>query len=98
MKPAGSHRDRSAIPVVAGVVDVLQAGGRGPSSPQPRGVVRLDDGFAAVREAAVAEQETEAAEAQVLAMRFGQAVGHERDADLVLAAPPSVAGDVNPGA
>jgi hypothetical protein len=52
------HEDRSAIPVVAGMVDLLETPGRRHASPEMRGVVRLDDVLAPIPQRAVAEEKT----------------------------------------
>ncbi len=58
--------DGAAVAVVAGVVDVLQAGCEVDAAPDVDCVVGFQDIFAAVVEGAIAEQEAEAAVGEVI--------------------------------
>ena len=55
----------AAVAVVAGVVDVLQAGGEVDAAPDVDGVIGLQDIFAAVVQGAVAEKEPKTAIGEV---------------------------------
>ena len=59
MGAEGGHYYGAAGLVVAGVVDVLEAGGEVDAAPDVQGVVELLDCFAAVGEGAIAEQKAE---------------------------------------
>jgi len=84
--------DWAAIAVVAGIVDVLEAGGEVDAAPGVNGVVRLDDVFASVVKVAVAEEKTEAAIGEIGLMILLDGVGDEGDASTVLFAMPPCAG------
>ena len=58
--------DRAAVAIVAGIVDVLQAGGEVKAAPDVRGVVGLDNVFAAVVQSAIAEEKAEAAIGEIV--------------------------------
>ena len=78
----------AAVAVVAGVIDVLQAGREVDAAPDVGCVVGLHDIFAAVVETAVAEQEAEAAIGEVGLVILLDCVGDESDAGAVLLAMP----------
>src|ERR1700683_190319 len=70
----GGDQHRPAIAIVARVVDALEAHGRKHSAPSMEGVIGLDDIFAAVIQAAIAEQKSQATECQVFLVVAGDAV------------------------
>jgi hypothetical protein len=74
MQPEHLHEDRPAVPIVARMVDVLEATRRRQPAPEMRGVVRFDDILTTVRERPVAEQESLAAKGEVLAVRLRQTI------------------------
>ena len=58
--------DRAAVTIVAGIGNGLKIEGSEDTAPDVERVVAFGDGFTAVGEAAVAEQETVAAERKIL--------------------------------
>ena len=84
----GGRRPRAAVAVVAGIVDVLHAGGEINSAPDVHGVVGLEDIFAAVGEVAVAEEKAEASGGEIVLVIFLDGVADEGDAGAVLLAMP----------
>ena len=88
----GGNRDRAAVLVVAGIVDVLQIKGSEETAPEMRGVEALEDFLRGVGKAAVAEQEAQPAESQILLMCGDDAVGDEDGARAVVAPVPGIAG------
>ena len=66
MQPQSWDQNRSSIPVVARVVDVLQVEGGKDASPDVRRVVVLEDRFASIVEVAVTQQKAQPAEPQIL--------------------------------
>src|SRR5580765_6905319 len=74
VEPEHLHEDRSAITVVARMIDVLQTPGRRDSAPVVRRVVRFEDVLAAVAQRPVSQQKAQTPERQVLAVRRGQTV------------------------
>jgi len=89
--------DRAAVAVVAGAGDELDVGRGEDAAVELGGVVGLDEGLAAVVQAAVAEQEAGAAEREVAAVVVGQAVRDRGDAELVAGAAPGRAAQVGAG-
>jgi hypothetical protein len=61
----GGDEDRAAVAVVAGIVDVLQAGSNVDAAPKVGSVVGLHNIFAAVVESAIAQEEAETAVGEV---------------------------------
>jgi hypothetical protein len=90
----GADPDGAAVAVVAGVVDVLHIERVEHAAPGVVVVVAFDDVFAAVVEVAVAEQEAEAAEFQILLVVGLDGVGDDGEADLVDGAMPAGSGVV----
>ena len=91
MGAEGGDQDGAAVAVVAGIVDVLDAGGEINATPDVDGVVGLEDVFAAVVESAVAEQKAEAAVREIVLVILLDGVGDEGDAGAVLLAMPPCA-------
>src|SRR5579871_655527 len=60
VRAKGRHRHRTAVAVIAGIVDVLHARRQVNPAPHMRRVVRLEYGFAPVIQPAIAEQEAQA--------------------------------------
>ncbi len=58
MKPEGGHKHRTAVTIVSGINDVLQAWSDVDAAPDMRGVIGLHDVFASVVQPTVAEQKT----------------------------------------
>src|ERR1700733_11941252 len=89
--------DRTAIAVVAGIVDVLYVKGEEETPPCMEGVVAHDNIFTAVGKVAVAKEEAEAAVFQVILVVFFDGIAGEGGAEFVGAAMPArasiVAGD-----
>src|ERR1035441_8101456 len=75
--------------VISGVVDVLQVEGKEHTAPDVRGVEHFLDGFAAVRESAIAQDESQAPVGQICLMRFRDAARYERGSGTVEAAMPA---------
>src|ERR1700674_5455638 len=71
------HDHRSPVPIVSGIVDVLQAERRINSPPNMERVIRLDDVLAPVIKAAIAEKKTGATEREVFLMIARDAVRNE---------------------
>src|SRR5262245_21701370 len=94
VKPKHLDDDRSAVSVVARMIDALQTGRDRESTPEAGRIVGFDDVFAAVAERAVAEEEPLAAEPQILAVRRRQTVGDDRDAEPILRSLPRSAGQI----
>src|ERR1700751_207437 len=93
MQPERRHEDRPAVAIVAGIVDVLDAGGDIDSAPQVQGVIGLDDVFPTVIQMAIAEQEAETSSSQVVLVILLDSIRDESDAGAILRAmPPGPAG------
>ena len=88
MEAQAGDGDGSAGLVVAGIINVLDVEGREEAAPQVRGVKALEDFLRAVGQGAVAEQETQPAEGQILLVSRHDSVGDERDAGAVVAPIP----------
>src|ERR1700738_3067947 len=93
VQTAGEDRDRSPIGVIGRICDELIIGGEREVLVNRISVVGLKDSFGAVVALAVADQETEAACGQEIAVRAGEAVNGPADADCVAWAPPIAALD-----
>ncbi len=91
MHPDRFNQHRPAILVVAGVVDVLQVERIVDASPRVQVVVALENVFAGVVQVAVAQEEAEAAELQIILMIFLDGVRDEGQAELVVRARPRAA-------
>ncbi len=93
MEAERGDEDGAAVAVVAGIVDVLQAGGEVNAAPDVGCIVGFDDIFAAIVEAAIAEQEAESAIGEVILVVLLDSIGDECDASAVLfAMPPGTVG------
>src|SRR5882757_5736528 len=68
MKAQRRYNHRPAVPVISGVIDVLHAKRREYSPPKMERVISLDNIFAAVIEAAIAEQKAMTTEREVSLM------------------------------
>src|SRR5664279_3279879 len=89
MQAQPRHGYRAADLVISGVVDVLQVEGKEHTAPDVRGVEHFLDGFAAVRESAIAQNESQAPVGQICLMRFRDAARYERGSGAVEAAMPA---------
>ena len=88
----GGDDYRAAVAVVAGVVDVLQAGGEVDAAPDVDGVVGLENIFAAVVEMAVAEKESDAAVGEIVLVILLDGIADEGQArTILLTVPPGAA-------
>src|SRR5271166_1568305 len=84
----GGDEDGTAVAVVAGVVDVLQAGCDIDAAPDVEGVVGLQNIFAAVVQLAVAEEKTEAAIGEVGLVVLLDGVRYKSDSCAILLTMP----------
>jgi hypothetical protein len=69
VQPQHFHEDLAAILVVTGMVEVLESATRRHASPQVCRVIGLDDVLATVPQPAVAEEESETAEGEIVAVQ-----------------------------
>src|SRR6202140_212226 len=88
MRPHSRHNNRSAIAVIAWIVDVLYSGSDINSAPNVGGVIRFDDILPPVGQMAIAQQETQPAIRQINLVIFLDAVRHKGNAGAVLLAMP----------
>src|SRR5882762_1480551 len=91
MQAQAWHDYRSPVPVVAGIVDVLQAKRRINSPPHVECVVGLDDILAAVIETPIAEKKTGAAEREVFLVVTRDAVRNKYQTGAVELSMPRLA-------
>ena len=82
------HQHGAAIPVIARVVDVLEAGSHIDSAPNVRRVIGFDDVFSAITKRAITEQETESPIGEINLMVFANSIGHHGQASTVVYAMP----------
>jgi hypothetical protein len=75
--------DGAARLIVAGIIDVLQVEGREEAAPEMRGVEAFEDFFGAVGQPAIAEQEAETAQREILLMRGDDSVGDKDGAGAI---------------
>src|SRR5215472_16978000 len=80
--------------VISGIGDVLVVEGYRDAAPHVGGVVSFEYLFEAVGEAAIAQNEAEAAERKVTAVIAGDAVDDEGGADLVFGAAPGFPAEI----
>src|SRR5258708_40104595 len=89
MKTQRRHDDRSPVPVVAGITNVLHSRSHIDSAPKPCRVIRLQDVLPPVTQAPVAQQKTYASHRKVPLMLFLNPVPSEGHAGpLVIPMPP----------
>ena len=88
MKAQRRRKQRAAVAVVAGVVDVLRVERSEDAAPDVQRVVGFDNVLAAVVQFAVAEQEAEASEGQIFLVVARNSVGDEREARAVQLSSP----------
>ncbi len=75
------HRHRTAVALVTGVVDELVVDAEGEPVQELQRVVRFGDDLGATVEPAVAEDEAQAAVAEIVGVRIAELIGDEGDAD-----------------
>ena len=80
--------DGTAVLVVAGIVDVLDVEGSKKPAPEMRGVKSFEDFFVAVRERAIAEKESAAAESEIFLVGSHDAVHYEHGACAIVTPLP----------
>src|SRR5579863_9322231 len=88
MQPEGGHHDRSAIAIVARIVDLLHAGSDINTAPNMGSVIGFHNVFATIAQASVAEEKSEAAIGQIGLMVFADSIRYECDASAILLAMP----------
>jgi len=88
MRAERGHYHRSTIPVVSGIVDVLQAGRQIDSTPNVNRVKGLHDVLTTVVQVAIAEEKAEAPIGEIDLVIFLDCVGHEGNACPILFAMP----------
>src|SRR5260370_41971451 len=93
MQAARENRDRATVGIVGGVGDQLIIGRQREVPVDRIGVIRLEDAFVAVIKLAVADQETEAARGQEIAVRARKSIDGAANANRVARASPIAAFD-----
>src|SRR5271169_5312085 len=89
MQPQPRHSHWTAYLVVTRIVDVLKVEGNEDTPPDMGRIERFFDGFAAVGQPAIAQNESQTAIRQISRMRRRDAARHERRAGAVEAAMPA---------
>ena len=85
---------RAAVAIVAGIVNVLQVWAREDSPPHVRVVVGLENGFPAVIQGSVAEQEALPSQFQIMLVVGRDSVRHKDAADLIQRTMPRIPGQI----
>ena len=93
VRPHPGNHDRTPVTIVARIVDKGELHPHVKAAHHVHVVIGLADRFAAVVETAVAENEPQASEGQILLVLGADAAGFEGAADLVLFSAPRVAGE-----
>src|SRR3954451_498100 len=88
VQPSREYRHRAAISVVGRVDDELVVGGEGETLVQRVGVIGFEDALAAVVERAIADENTEAAGGQEVAIILRDGIDGATDADHVIGPAP----------
>ena len=91
------HTDRSAISVVAWVIDVLQAASGIHSAPKMRCVVRFEDILSTVTQSPVTKQKPLTTQRQIFTVRRRQPVGHDGDPKPIQRSIPQFAAQIASG-
>ena len=88
MQPQGGHDHWTAIPVVAGIVDVLKARSHIDTAPEVCGLIGLHDFFTAILEGSITEEEARASISKIDLVILADGIGDEGQARAVVAAMP----------